>query len=1030
MLSTRPRLVGTLVGLVVTAVVTYLSFSTAALRRAELQSIDTRLKHWNTLAPQSPIVHIDIDDHSLDRVGRWPWHRDVTGDLVRVLSELGAKYVLIDLLFTEPEQPYVDPELLLGQGTDAVVGELSAENLIEPDLEFADAIGDAGNVIMAVHLDMRPSDAPAPLRDRLRELSKSAPHLDAASAMSQLGLESTAEQRKAVERELLRLRIRQVLREKFTLTHREVAEKLGAEIPEISGVFAGVKRDTAEELVGGLLRGAPEMPLDKALEALLGKESSIHSADAADVMAAYRVARGIATLKTRTFPLDDRFLRIERASSITPLDYRFAGAALDIGVVNFRSDPDGVVRRVPLLVDSPVGAIQHMGLAGAGHILNLDVKEVRSPDRWNLEIPSRGGDGPLRLPLDGEGNLLIHWAATAADWRRGLDFPHVPAVRLTDIAMLRRDIRRNDRMKRLLLADVVKAAKGEFTRIVGEGANAKEIREPGDAAYIALVNRQLELLRIIRRSEMAGGTMPAGIDDIRREAAALAGEIEKEERAAIEEVEFQWSQLASFKPDEIENDPELKRHSDRFANAHRIISEKLPALDRANAALTVSIESLKKELTPLIKDKYAFIGFAATAEGDIVSTPIDPQTNGVMCHAHVLNSILQYSFIRLLPPWVGVVASLFLGAVTGLMTATRGPAASLLVTILLIFGFAFVVLYVLFQVNHILFPFVPCLLTIFCSWAFVTLFRQLTAERDKRHFRKQLSQYTSPAIAAKIAESPEAAKAFKAVQTRDMTCIFTDLKGFTTITEQEDAEVVQHVLNVYLERMSQVIWAHRGMINKFMGDGIMAIFNPSVDPLPEHPQAACEAALHAMEELENLKRERLAGGGAPMFSKLEMRLGLATGNCKNGDLGSELKADYTVIGDVVNLAARLEPANKVFGTSILVSGPLHDRVKDAYEFRYLAELQVKGKAKTVPVFEVLGKKGAVAAGVLEFARRFEAGVELYKTRKWDECIVHFTRILSRRPDDAGASRYIEACQEMKTFPPGAEWGGALELKEK
>ncbi len=230
--------------------------------------------------------------------------------------------------------------------------------------------------------------------------------------------------------------------------------------------------------------------------------------------------------------------------------------------------------------------------------------------------------------------------------------------------------------------------------------------------------------------------------------------------------------------------------------------------------------------------------------------------------------------------------------------------------------------------------------------------------------------------------------------------------------------------------MSRAIWSGRGLINKFMGDGIMAFFNASVDPIDEHPRVACETALRAFAELDALKREKRDTPDAAIFDQLHMRVGLASGLCKNGDMGSELKADYTVIGDVVNLAARLEPANKVFGTQVMVSGPTRDAVVDDYEFRYLAELQVKGKSLTVPVYEIVCPKGQLTPEQREYIERFEKGVELYKQRKWDECIVHFTRILARRFDDTGASRYIDACQEFKTFSPDDDWKGSLELKEK
>src|SRR5439155_4543878 len=135
----------------------------------------------------------------------------------------------------------------------------------------------------------------------------------------------------------------------------------------------------------------------------------------------------------------------------------------------------------------------------------------------------------------------------------------------------------------------------------------------------------------------------------------------------------------------------------------------------------------------------------------------------------------------------------------------------------------------------------------------------------------------------------------------DVTCLFTDLAGFTTISEQESAETVQYVLNTYLERMAKVTWARRGLLNKFMGDGIMAFFNASVDPQPDHARVACEVTLDAFAALERLKSEQAGGPYARVFSRLDMRAGLATGVCKNGDFGSELKADYTVIGDTVNL---------------------------------------------------------------------------------------------------------------------------------
>jgi adenylate cyclase len=536
--------------------------------------------------------------------------------------------------------------------------------------------------------------------------------------------------------------------------------------------------------------------------------------------------------------------------------------------------------------------------------------------------------------------------------------------------------------------------------------------------------------RRARMARLRGNQTEEKIAELERQAAEMLEAIHLEQKTAVSAVELGCQELEAITPEELAADAGSRQTAARYHRARDLITGDIAVRQAANRQLEEEALKIRGELADRLRDKYVFLGFAATAEGDIVTTPIDPRTNGVMCHAQILNAFLQRRFITPLNLWTSILLCLALGSVSGIVTALRGPKLALLAVLILAAAYAALNAGVLFMQLNAWVALAGVLVVMSVTWAAVTLFRQLTAERERRFFAKQLSQYTSPAIAARIAESPEAAQAFKTVQTREVTCFFSDLKGFTTITEQEDPEVVQYVLNTYLERMCRVIWTNRGLINKFMGDGIMAFFNASVDPLVEHERVACETSLLALNELQKLKAEQHGRPAGRIFERLEMRVGLASGVCMNGDLGSELKADYTVIGDVVNLAARLEPANKVFGTRLMVSGPTRNAVEDRYEFRYLAELQVKGKAQTVPVYEVMCRKGELTDEQREYVRRFEVGLDLYKQRKWDECIVHFTRLLARRPDDVGASRYIDACQEFKVFPPDEGWPGALELKEK
>ncbi len=1054
-LRNNPGAAGTLVGALVTLASAVFFVGLGRDNPLELQAFNGRIWWCNDIEPSPKILHVDIDDGSLERIGRWPWPRRDIADLVRTIDELGAGLVCVDLLLSEPEWPDLDLRPFKGPpGTGFegnLIGGLSEDNWLHGDLELADAIRSAGNVLMSVQLDIASPGAPPPFPNGLRRYwAAQKGDVDAAEVIEAFRLSSAEVQRSRVERELLRMRAVDLLLDHFTLTDAQLAEALGVGALDVASVVAGAKRLAAHELVERLFDGDRRPDEAEILRAILGEAAGRLNADRADVVAAYQARLALEEFGDVLLPLGEGVgPNLSRAYYVVPLCFPFALAARNITAVNFSTDADGMVRRVPIVIGYEGRAVLHMGFAAAAEILDLDVARMSMPRARRLTIPRKSGGPPLNVPLDGNGNLIIPWAKTAKDWREGADFPHVSAAKVWSIVDARRKLESNRKLAAYRIAEVIGLAKGDVKVIEGQGqagaarsaggglpapltaaGSASEANRAADHPYREKVNRLLALERELHYARLTGDRRPAETEARATEAAALRQSVEQEQRLQASMVRMACQQLAEMPEEEFETDPTLRAERDRFFAARRILDGEIAEIERTNEALDGTIADLKRQLEDTLKDKYVFLGYAATAHGDIVATPIDPRTNGVMCHAHVLNAFLQERFIGRPAAWLEIVACVALGVLAGLLTATRGPRIALLVTLILVSGYVLFNGLGLFQ-NGVWFALASVVVTVCFVWAFVTLFRQFTAERDKRLFRKQLSQYTSPAIAAKIAESPEAAQAFKTVQTRDVTCIFSDLAGFTSIAESEDAEVVQRVLNAYLQRMSQVIWDHRGLINKFMGDGIMAFFNPSVDPLPDHPRTACRTALAMFDALEQLKREQAGGNGeAAIFQKLRMRIGLACGPCMNGDLGSELKADYTVIGDVVNLAARLEPANKVFGTRIMVSDAVRQQVQESYEFRHLADLQVKGKARTVPVYEIVCPKGKLPEEEREYIARFEAGVELYRQRKWDECIVHFTRMLSRRFDDLGASRYIDACQEFKTFPPEENWNGALELKEK
>jgi len=1023
MFKNRPRLYGFLLGLAITIAgcIAFVAYNRSFF--LELMALDARFTPaFSTLEPDPRIVHVDIDDSALNRVGRWPWSRDKTAALIRVLHELGAKMIAVDLLIDDRETPVqVDPSLRDAdiEGVAPVVGEIDALIVRQTDDELAAAIREAGNVFLSVQAPGVSPNKPDPDAVRLEALWRQRPDVTPEQARKELGKSDDALPPEQVANTLNQLRIRELLLKEYTLDEPQIVARLAMPAADVARVFPGAKASAAKRLVREALREQPSRSLQDVRQLILGEKAGALNSDFEDVTEAFRFARSLAAVLDRcpAAPADAKLV-LSRAQAVEPPLFYFVEPAQGIGVVDFDPDTDGKVRSVPAIVEYEGRLIKHLGVAVACVLLGIRDDQIQiNPDRTvTLSDPS-GGD-PYVLPLDGHGRMLIHWTKSARLWKTDEDFPHITAAKAWTICSARQLMEENQQRIGIHMVEIVDVATD------GNSGDYKKSVLRRNLLRGAIHAAQLRRAADVR---LPGGEAMA-VAAAETEISQLDKSIAEREAKAKADIEYNMQQIreANLKPEEIDAEPRVKA----IIKADEVLTKTIARFAAANAKLQGEIDEARRQLIPQIKDKIVFLGYAATALGDIVATPIDPRTNGVMCHAHVLNTILSRRFIWRAPRPLEIAIVLLVGALISALTATQSPKVALILTIATLALYALICCYVFFRSMDRWAVLAGPLIIFVTAWAFVTLFRQLTAERERRIFEKQLGQYTSPVIAERLAANPEAAAAFKSVQSRDITVLFTDLANFTTISENQDAETIQYVINKYLERMSKVIWQRRGLINKFMGDGVMAFFNASVYPQSDHARIGVEATLDGFDEMEKIKAEEADGPYRDLFAHLGMRAGIATGICKNGDFGSELKADYTVIGDVVNLAARLEPANKVFGTRLLCPAATRDRVVDHFEFRYLAELQVKGKTKTVPVYEVLGRKGTVDAAMLDYAARFEAAVALYRERKFDECIRAFMRILARRPDDLGAARYIDACEELKSFPPPDGWSGALELKEK
>lgn len=268
-------------------------------------------------------------------------------------------------------------------------------------------------------------------------------------------------------------------------------------------------------------------------------------------------------------------------------------------------------------------------------------------------------------------------------------------------------------------------------------------------------------------------------------------------------------------------------------------------------------------------------------------------------------------------------------------------------------------------------------------------------------------------------------------QRRVMTVLFCDLKGFTSLSEGMTPQGLVKVTNHYLSVMSEPIRNNRGIIDKYIGDGIMAYWGPPFVDEADHARLACLASLEMIERIGKLREEipELLGVRATPMEQCDLRIGIATGEALVGSIGSDVMMSYTVMGDVVNLASRLEGANKVYGTRNLVSERTIAAVGTSLEAREIDRIVVAGQTRFEAVFEILGSRADVTPQQLGLRDKYREGLSNYRNRRWDDALAAFNASLEAMPDDGPARALIERIGSFKAEPPPNDWDGSWHIEK-
>jgi class 3 adenylate cyclase len=293
--------------------------------------------------------------------------------------------------------------------------------------------------------------------------------------------------------------------------------------------------------------------------------------------------------------------------------------------------------------------------------------------------------------------------------------------------------------------------------------------------------------------------------------------------------------------------------------------------------------------------------------------------------------------------------------------------------------------------------------------------------REKEHIRETFGQYVDPRIVRGLLENRLPADGG---EHRLMTVFFSDLAGFTRMCEGLTPDAAVRFLNRYFSMMSEVVRSRQGIVDKYIGDSVMAFWGPPFTDPADHARLCCIAALEQMRLMDEFRAglPELFGvrHGLPVVN---VRMGIASGEVTVGNIGSETSRGYTVIGDTVNLASRLEQANKFYGTQILVSEATRDLAGDALAFREIDSLRVAGKLEPVRVFELLGVSSELEESDRQRVQAYEKGLACYRQQDWDGAEAAFRECLAITPGDNPSRTLLARVEAFRQQPPAADWDG-------
>jgi class 3 adenylate cyclase/CHASE2 domain-containing sensor protein len=965
-----------------------------ALRPMEHWLYDRRCRYCQffTPPPTDQLIHVDIDDNALESVGAWPWPRARMARILDEIRDAGPKAVAMDILYSEPlTRDEADGQSPPPAATAPAATQASLAPTMPVQPASTQPVADAAS----------PTTTPATIHPAtMPATARMGPVVDAddaalAGAMRRLHnvilgvslkLETSPSQ--------LYPNARSILSEDLERSPQQVTDKLrslgfsGSNLEaQVDDIFTDVRKDAAQLRVERELKSVEPLaartnrdPLDLLYTRLL---HTLPPQSPVGRAIAFGYTATLARRAARRFTMDIPPGLPPLASGVkvlVPLP-ELSEASDAEGFVEYPPYKDGHVRSVPLFMEYDGRMLPQIALILAMKVLDAKPADVRvTPESVTLAGKGRGGRDiviPVRtLQPEGGGTPIpttfdIPWIGTDKWERMFPNQPHLSIDKIWGVIDCRRSIARSNR---------------EIDKAIEFLLNILDAKNGGD-----------------RLARFHARPLPADEPESRfplvRELLELYGPIIPED----------------MKPEEAGDDAALVR---------QVVSvQALRSFLQNQKALEKQLNDQRAELRKIMAGRAVLIGWAATAAiADRKPTSIHPDAPGVVVHGTIFNGIMTGELWRMLPTWVTALTTLGLGLMLTAIVTLLPPGRALGASLALAALFLVVNGILLFDRYNLMLGLAGPVTVMLFVWAGGTVIRLVLERYERARITARFSTYVDPELVDFVLAN-ENQEVFKGVE-REMTVVFNDLAGFTALSDRLGKQIIP-VLNEFMDLATRVIKQHHGYVNKFLGDGVMFFFNA---PWPRENYAgeAMQAVLDLQVMLEQFN-VRLSERGLPPLS---LRTGVTTGVMVVGDAGSADRADYTVIGDLVNLASRLESANKAVGTSNLVTDRTVELAGDRFLFRPVGQIQVVGLTTAVMVYEAIAPMESATPEQKRMVALSAVMVDASLDGRPSDCLETIIRLEEEFGDCRLTQLYREKCESYLGGQTAGDFDRQIVLTQK